>query len=56
MIKAAGNLPVKTRLPRIAWIIAGLVTLVSSLSHADQFTNPGAQLANMGHWVSISAF
>jgi hypothetical protein len=29
MIKVAGGLPVKTRLPIAAWVLAGLVTLLS---------------------------
>ena len=53
MFKPAGNLPVKTRLPAIAWIVAGLVTLVSWVSEVDQLHHPGPQLANMAHSFSI---
>ena len=37
MFKIVGTLPVKTRLPFVAWVLAGLITLVSlanSLTHA----------------------
>jgi hypothetical protein len=32
MLKRAETLPVKTRLPRAAWILAGAVTLLSLMS------------------------
>ena len=37
MIKIAGSLPVKTRVPLAAWILAGLVTILSTLSSLIQF-------------------
>lgn len=40
MTKIAG-LPVKTRLPLIAWVIAGLVTCVSLLSSLLQLISSG---------------
>ena len=42
MIKIAGSVPVKTRLPLTAWVLAGLVTLfsmVSSLGHVTPASN-----------------
>ena len=42
MIKIAGSVPVKTRLPPAAWVLAGLVTLfsmVSSLVHVTPASN-----------------
>lgn len=32
MLKIVGEVPVKTRLPLKAWVVAGLVTLFSSVS------------------------
>ena len=32
MIKITGSVPVKTRLPLMAWVLAGLVTLFSMVS------------------------
>jgi hypothetical protein len=42
MIKITGSVPVKTRLPLTAWVLAGLVTLfsmVSSLVHVAPASN-----------------
>jgi hypothetical protein len=42
MIKITGSVPVKTRLPLTAWVLAGLVTLfsvVSSLVHITPALN-----------------
>jgi hypothetical protein len=42
MIKITGSVPVKTRLPLTAWVLAGLVTLfsmVSSLVHIAPASN-----------------
>ena len=63
MIKRAGSVPVKTRLPLTAWVLAGLVTLfsmVSSLVHvtasnqalslSEQVTVP----AKEAHQASVS--
>ena len=44
MIKITGGVPLKTRLPLAAWVIAGLVTLfsmASSVVHVARFeSNP----------------
>ena len=42
MIRITGNpLPVKTRVPAIAWVVAGLLTLFSMVSSLQQFIASG---------------
>jgi hypothetical protein len=43
MLKIAGSLPVKTRLPFAAWALAGLVTIFSTLT---SFVNPTSNHAD----------
>jgi xanthine/uracil permease len=55
MIKIAGSVPVKTRLPLTAWVLAGLVTLfsvVSSLVHVPPASN---QALSVSEQVTVSA-
>ena len=51
-----GSLPVKTRLPLKAWVLAGLVTLFSlanSLMHVGQPTAQAASSAT-AHYASVA--
>ena len=43
MFKIVGTLPVKTRLPIVAWVFAGLVTLFSLVT--SQVSGPMVQAA-----------
>ncbi len=43
MFKIVGTLPVKTRLPFVAWVLAGLVTLFSFVSSLTQVSSPLVQ-------------
>jgi len=55
MIKITGGVPVKTRLPLTAWVLAGLVTLfsmVSSLVHLAPVSN---QALSVSEQVTVSA-
>ena len=40
MFKIVGTLPVKTRLPLVAWVLAGLVTLFSLVTSLTQVSGP----------------
>ena len=40
MFKKVGTLPVKTRLPFGAWVLAGLVTLFSLVTSLTQVSSP----------------
>ena len=40
MFKIVGTLPVKTRLPFAAWVLAGLVTLFSLVASLTQVSRP----------------
>ena len=40
MFKIAGTHPVKTRLPLVAWVLAGLVTLFSLVTSLDTGQRP----------------
>jgi Mg2+/citrate symporter len=56
MFKIVGSLPVKTRLPLKAWVLAGLITLFSSaisLMHVGQPTVQAANLAT-AHYASVA--
>ena len=61
MIKITGGVPVKTRLPLTAWVLAGLVTLfsmVSSLVHLAPVSNQAVSLSEQpvkeAHQASVS--
>ena len=43
MFKIVGTLPVKTRLPYAAWVLAGLVTLFSMVTSLTQVSGPIVQ-------------
>ena len=43
MFKIVGTLPVKTRLPPVAWVLAGLVTLFSLVTSLTQVSGPLVQ-------------
>jgi hypothetical protein len=43
MFEIVGSLPVKTRLPFAAWVLAGLVTLFSLVSSLTQVSGPMVQ-------------
>ena len=56
MFKIVGSLPVKTRLPLKAWVLAGLVTLFSlatSLTHVGQATIQAAN-STTAHYASVA--
>ena len=64
MIKITGSVPVNTRLPLTAWVLAGLVTLfsmVSSLVHIAPASNQAQLLSEQAavtvreaHQASVS--
>lgn len=63
MIKITGSVPIKTRLPLTAWVLAGLVTLfsmVSSLVHVAPAPNQAVSLSEQAvpvkeaHQASVS--
>jgi hypothetical protein len=58
MIKIAGDVLVKTRLPLTAWVLAGLVTLfsvVSSLVHVTPASNQALSVsAKETHQASVN--
>jgi hypothetical protein len=48
MIKIAGTIPVKTRIPRSAWLLAALMTifsLVSPIMHVGARSGPAVRLS-----------
>ena len=47
MMKIAGNLPVRTRLPIAAWVLAGIVTLYS-LMHVPVSSDNFALISEQG--------
>ena len=56
MFKTVGTLPVKTRLPSVAWAFAGLVTLFSianSLAHVSSSIVEAAK-PTTAHYASMS--
>jgi hypothetical protein len=56
MIRLMGTLPVRTRLPLTAWVIAGVSTLasaVSSLVHAAS-AGGGSAMAELAHHASVA--
>jgi len=56
MFKIVGSLPVKTRLPLKAWVLAGLVTLFSSATSLTHVGQPTTQAANSAtaHYASVA--
>jgi hypothetical protein len=56
MMRIMGTLPVKTRLPMSAWVVAGFVTLFSLASSFVQFTASGGAtaLAEQVHHASAT--
>jgi hypothetical protein len=56
MFKIVGTLPVKTRLPFAAWVLAGLVTLFSFLISLAQVGGPMVQVAEptTAHYASMT--
>ena len=56
MFKIVGTLPVKTRLPFGAWVLAGLVTLFSLVTSLTQVSGPMVQAAKpaTAHYASMT--
>jgi hypothetical protein len=56
MFKIVGTLPVKTRLPLVAWVLAGLVTLFSLGTSLTQVSGPMVQAAKpeTAHYASMT--
>jgi hypothetical protein len=56
MFKIVGTLPVKTRLPLMAWVLAGLVTLFSLVTSLTQVSGPMVQAAKpeTAHYASMT--
>jgi hypothetical protein len=50
MIKIVGTLPVKTRLPLKAWVLAGLVTLFSIATSLMHVSSPTVT----AHYASVT--
>ena len=57
MFKIVGTLPVKTPLPLVAWVLAGLVTLFSLGTSLIQVSGPMLQAAKpeAAHYASMSS-
>jgi len=55
MIKIAGSVPVKTRLPLTAWVLAGLVTLFSVVSSLVHVTPASNQALSVSQQVTVPA-
>lgn len=56
MFKIVATLPVKTRVPLVAWFLAGLVTLFSLVTSLTQFSGPIVQAAKpeSAHYASMT--
>jgi hypothetical protein len=56
MFKIVGTLPVKTRLPFAAWVLAGLVILFSLVTSLTQVSSPTAHAAKpaMAHYATMT--
>ena len=54
MIKITGSVPVKTRLPLTAWVLAGLVTLFSMVSSLVHVTPASNQAVSLSEQVTVS--
>ena len=52
--KIAGTLPVKTRLPFAAWVIAGLVTIYSLVTPAFNHAEQASTSAPETHYASLT--
>lgn len=55
MIKITGRIPVKTRLPLTAWVLAGLVTLFSMVSSLVHVTPAPSQALSLSEQVTVPA-
>jgi hypothetical protein len=55
MIKITGSVPVKTRLPLTAWVLAGLVALFSVVSSLVHVTPASNQALSVSEQVTVSA-
>ena len=55
MFKIVGTLPVKMRIPIVAWVLAGLVTLFSLVNSLTQVSGPMVQAAKpeTAHYASM---
>ena len=53
MFKIVGTLPVKTRLPLVAWVLAGLVTLFSLVTSLTPVSVQTAKLET-AHYASMT--
>ena len=56
MFKVVGTLPVKTRLPFVAWVLAGLITLFSLVTSLTQVGSPMVVAATpaTAHYASMT--
>jgi hypothetical protein len=55
MVKIVGTLPVKTRLPLVAWVLAGLVTLFSLVTSLTQVSGQvQAAKPETAHYASMT--
>jgi hypothetical protein len=56
MFKVVGTLPVKTRLPFVAWVLAGLITLFSLVTSLAQVSSPIVEAATpaTAHYASMT--
>jgi hypothetical protein len=56
MLKIVGTLPVKTRLPFAAWVLAGLVTIVSLVNSLMHVSAPVEQSAGpmRAHYAAVT--
>ena len=55
MIKITGSVPVKTRLPLTAWVLAGLVALFSVVSSLVHVTPASNQALSVSEQLTVSA-
>jgi hypothetical protein len=56
MFKIVGTLPVKTRLPFAAWVLAGFITLFSLATSLTQVSGPMVKAAEpaAAHYASMT--
>ena len=56
MFKIVDTLPVKMRLPLVAWVLAGLVTIFSLVTSLIQVSGPTVEAAKPGtaHYASMT--
>ena len=53
MVKIAGSVPLKTRLPLTAWVLAGLVTLFSTVSSLVHVAPASDQALSMSKQATV---